>query len=74
MILIEIKNYIAQKNTATLQELSFRFQRDPELMRQMLQHWIRKGVIIKLDAPVGCGSRCTQCRPEIAQEYAINIQ
>jgi len=69
VILIDVKNYLSQKQTATLQELSLHFQRDPDFIRQLLSHWIKKGIISPAEKPIGCGTRCTQCRPEIAQVY-----
>lgn len=64
MILFEIKNYISDKQRVSLQELSWHFQRDPELMQCMVSHWVRKGVITEAEKPAGCGTRCSQCQSE----------
>src|SRR3989338_6563331 len=69
IILIDIKKYLREKQTATLQELAWHFKRDPEMMRQLLSHWIQKGVIVRAKTPAGCGTRCVQCKPEYAEVY-----
>lgn len=69
MILVELKKYLQTKQTATLQELAWHFKRDPGMMRQLLSHWIRKGVIVRAATPAGCGTRCVQCKPEYAEVY-----
>jgi len=71
MILLDIKNYFTEKKVANLQELSLHFQRDPDMMREMLAHWLRKGVICKEPKPLSCGSKCLQCKPSIAEVYAL---
>lgn len=69
MILIEIKKYLSDKKTANLQELAFHFNQPPETMRQMVAHWVRKGKVMVLPKPLSCGTGCTQCKPEWAEEY-----
>jgi len=71
MILLEIKQYLKAHKVANLQELSLHFQRDPEIMRDMLSHWLRKDVIYRAPNPVGCGVTCGQCKPSIAEVYAL---
>lgn len=68
MILLDIKNYLVAQKTVNLQELSLHFCYDPETMRGMMAHWIRKGKV-SVRKPPGCGVRCTQCKPEYAEEY-----
>ncbi len=69
MILLEIKRYLKDKQFVNLQELSLHFQRDPEIMREMLGHWLRKGVICKAPNPAGCGLKCVKCKPEFSEVY-----
>lgn len=71
MILLDIKHYFEEHKTANLQDLSLHFQRDPEIMRDMLSHWLRKGVIHKTPNPAGCGVSCVQCEVSIAETYAL---
>lgn len=69
MILLEVKKYLAEKKVCNLQEIAFHFQREPSVMRNMLAHWVRKGVISETDKPQGCQTRCVQCKPELVAVY-----
>lgn len=69
MILLDVKQYLKEKATCNLQELSLQFHCDPEVMRGMLAHWVRKGVIAIGKKPEGCGIKCVQCQPGVAQIY-----
>lgn len=69
MILIDVKNYLKQKSACNLQELSLYFQCEPEVMRHMLSHWVKKGVVVPQEKSESCGIKCVQCRPEVAQVY-----
>lgn len=68
-MLLEIKKYLIAKKMANLQELSIHFCKEPETIRCMLAHWLRKGKIGRLKNPVGCQIRCHTCRPELAEVY-----
>lgn len=69
MILLEIKQYLMTKKRVILQQIAVDFKKDPEMMRMMLRHWINKGCVAAAAKPAGCGSRCTQCKPEFAEVY-----
>lgn len=71
-MLLEIKRYMLTKKTATLQELMLHFKKQPDTMRSMLQHWVRKGKICHATKPMGCGSKCQMCQPSIAEIYTWN--
>jgi len=71
MILLDIKRYLQQRNTANLQEIALHFQLSPDVVSDMLQHWVRKGVIKKGENPSGCGSTCLRCDPKLAQVYVF---
>ena len=68
-MLLAIKHYLSVKKTAHLKELSLHFNQPPDVMRLMLQHWIRKGQIQAGPKPAGCGVQCHACKPEIAEVY-----
>jgi putative ferrous iron transport protein C len=72
MILLDIKNYFYDKPSVNLKDLSLHFQRDPETMRDMLSHWIRKGIIKRIESPTSCGTSCFQCQPAIAEVYQLS--
>lgn len=69
MMLLQVKSYIAERGQVTLQELMWQFKCDADGMRCLLQHWQRKGKVVKAPSPVGCGTRCTKCRVDLAEEY-----
>ena len=69
MILLEVKEYIKARQWVNLQDIALHFQRDPDTMREMLKHWLRKGVIRQMPKPLGCGVKCGACKPSIAEVY-----
>ena len=70
-MLLEIKHYLISKKTANLQELSLHFKQQPDTMRCLLAHWIRKGKVCEIAKPAGCGSKCQLCKPLVAQVYQL---
>lgn len=69
MILLDLKNYLQQRKHVNLQELALHFQTDPEMVRDMMQHWIRKGKVCEFK-PAGCGTRCIDCKPALREVYS----
>lgn len=61
MSLIELKNYLINRQTATLEEIANFFATDPILVRTMLDIWIHKGKVICYAAPKcnGCNQVCS---------------
>ena len=68
-MLLELKDYLVHHRVANLEEMARHFRQEPELMRILLQHWVRKGKVVQRPKPSGCGSRCTQCDPKNAEIY-----
>ena len=48
MILADIKHYLSSQHSATLNDLSIHFDTAPEALRDMLQLWVQKGKIRKI--------------------------
>ena len=69
MILSEIRDYLKERSQASLQDLALHFDADPEALRGMLAHWIRKGQVSRRSAAASCGSSCTQCDPASVELY-----
>ncbi len=69
MILSDIKQYLKQRGSASLSDISLRFDADPDAMRGMLDQWIRKGKVTKQAAKATCGSGCNRCGLEGADIY-----
>lgn len=57
MILVELKNYLEQHGSAGIIDLSRRFDVEPEALRGMLAHWIRKGKVRRVDRAGDCAVR-----------------
>jgi len=55
MILRELRDYIKQRNQVEIGEIASHFDTDPDALRGMIDHMIRKGQVQKLS----CGSACS---------------
>lgn len=69
MILNELKLYLSHCKVANLAQLSQHLQTEPEFTRVLLERWIAKGKIRKLEKLPGCGSRCSKCLPQVTEVY-----
>ena len=69
MILSEIRDYLKQRGRASLLDLALHFDADPDAVRGMLMHWLRKGKIQRHSASASCGTGCTQCDPAAVEIY-----
>lgn len=69
MILSEIKQYLSQRGSASLSDISVHFDTDPNAMRGMLEQWIRKGKVSKHIASESCGSSCNKCDIKSSEIY-----
>ncbi len=61
MILADIKQYLSQRGSASLSDISVHFDTDPNAIRGMLEQWIRKGRVSKDIANGSCGVNCNKC-------------
>jgi len=61
MILSDIKKYLLTNRQITLGELCIHFDTEPDPMRGMLEHWIRKGKVKKHSVEESCSSGCLNC-------------
>ena len=68
MILSELKNYLQTHRKAPLSDLANRFHADPEALRGMLNKWVDKGKVRKLDAETKCGG-CCKCDSNLIEIY-----
>ena len=55
-MLTDLKGYLAERRSASLTEIARHFSTDPDALRPMLEHWIRKGKVRRDD-----GNRCNGC-------------
>lgn len=69
MILSDLKSYFITNKVANLNDLTIALQAEPDAIRAMLQHWIRKGVIERRQVSDACGKACTKCDPLLTEIY-----
>lgn len=69
MSLIELKQYLMKVRMATLTNLCAMFKTDPENIRCLLQHWIRKGKVRQCLKKPACGTQCFQCPANSTEMY-----
>ena len=62
-MLAAIRDYLQKRGQATLAEIALHFDVPPEVARQMLEVWERKGRVKRSLATASCGSSCSQCDP-----------
>lgn len=61
-VLLDLQSYIQQHNQASIRDLSLHFHMEPDALRGMLEHWIRKGRLKRLDLTPECGCGCGKKR------------
>jgi len=69
MSLLDLKKYLMQVKIASLSSLCIYFNCDSDLLRVMLQHWVRKGCLRQFNKTAACGVKCTQCIPAMTEIY-----
>ena len=69
MTLIELKNYLKQQCTVDLLTLTQHFNVESDIMRDMLEHWIRKGKVRKTSKATKCCEQCYECDPLTLEIY-----
>lgn len=68
-MLVQLKQYMSQHRITSLLQLSKEFNAAPEVLRDMLTIWIRKGKVGMQAKPPGCAQRCQQCDPLALEVY-----
>jgi putative ferrous iron transport protein C len=69
MSLIQVKRYLMQARQATLTSLCTLFQAEPETMRCLLNHLVRKGCVRQCQRAPACGSSCFKCPVASTEVY-----
>lgn len=72
-LLLDIRNYVQERGSTSLLDISNRFHTPPDALRGMLEHWIRKEVIRRVDFSADCGGcsaegNCGDCGTQAAFE------
>lgn len=68
MILTDLRHYLKQRRQASLEDIAHHLDSDPEAVRGMLEHWIRKGRVRRHIGGASCGG-CTQCEAGRMEVY-----
>ena len=63
MILTEVRDYIRSRGQVALRDLALHFDMEEQAMRGVLEHWERKGRILRLPKGTSCAG-CSACSPE----------
>lgn len=69
MNLIDIKKHLMLVKTASLGGLCAIFKSDPETVRCMLRHLIRKGCVRQCTREPACGTQCFKCPVAVTEVY-----
>ncbi len=67
-MLTDLKDYLSQRRAASLTEIARRFATDPEAVRPMLDHWVRKGKVQRTGGAMCQG--CSACAASDVEFYA----
>ncbi len=69
MSLLEIKNYLMRVKMASLASLCTYFNCDSDILRNMLNHWIKKGCVRRCMKTSNCGTKCMNCNVAATEIY-----
>lgn len=70
MLLLQIKDYISQRGTVSLQEMAWHFRMESRALRPMLELLEKKGQIQRHECSACCCSSCGSCDPESVEFYS----
>ena len=69
MDLIQLKKYIQSRTIVPLQDMALHFQVEVETVRPLLDVWISKGKVRKLQQTTGVCKGCCKCDPATVEVY-----
>ena len=67
-ILMDLRNYLAERKRASLKDLAMHFDTTDDAMRGMLEKWEQKGKVTHCAQP-NCGGCSTGCASEPGEIY-----
>ncbi|MFV0358259.1 FeoC-like transcriptional regulator [Tropicimonas sp.] len=77
-MLMELKSYLETNGPASLEDMANRFRIAPDALRGMLDHWVRKGAIVRKNLAPACGGcsvgHCGGCTSADAFEIYTPLQ
>jgi hypothetical protein len=69
VILSDLKRYLSHHRVATLSNIAIHFDIEPDAIRGMLEHWIRKGKVLKHSRNESCKKACCKCDSATVEIY-----
>ena len=69
MSLVELKQYMMRVKVSNVFNISAHFGVSPEIVRDRLSHWIRKGRVRCTTKTTKCGTQCAKCSPYLREVY-----
>ena len=69
MILAEVRDYLATRSRVPLADLTAKFDVDAQAMRAMLDHWIRKHRVRRIESDPGRCGACCGCADKLSEVY-----
>jgi hypothetical protein len=60
VILTDLRRYLQQRGQASLTDIAYHLDAEPDAIKGMLEHWIRKGRVRRHEAGAAC-SGCSKC-------------
>lgn len=69
MILSELKQYLQKNRRVALRDVALYLKAEPDAVRGMLEQWVRKGKVKKLEGKGGCGGGCCKCDEAMIEAY-----
>lgn len=70
-MLLQIRDYISRAGVVSTQQLTREFHLDLPALQPMLDLWVSKGAIRKLQDKANCQSTCFKCRTQPPEYYQI---
>ncbi len=67
-MLSNLKHYLSKRPMASLSDIALNLNVEPDVARAMLQRWIAKGRVERLDGADGC-SGCDLCQAGVRELY-----
>ena len=61
-MLLQIRDYICRAGVVSTQQLTREFHLDLGALQPMLDLWVKKGAIAKIQEKANCQSTCFKCR------------
>lgn len=58
---LEVRAYLSERGRAPLEDIAIRFGSSPDAVRQVLDLWIAKGKVRRLEGAGECGKRGPSC-------------